>query len=519
MHPLGGLARKVGYVEAMKKAGIATLVLDTGDLLAKDAALAVSVIPQERLKARILQRGFEKTGCAGIALGEKDVQLMGEVKMPCPWLAANARAKDRPIEHSRLIEIAGVKVGIVGLAPTPPKQGGPPYPPPPPDAAWWSQRGITLQSTQKSAQGEIDALRAQGAELVIVLAHLPIQSAHALAAKLHGVDLIASGHDDFPTWEAQPTPGGAAVVGAGDRGRMFVRLDVRVPATNPKHAPLALLKAPNPQNDTFLTTQVATLEKFLADAGAPTFPGLSRRNAELQIQGYRKQLADAHAGTIAPAGAPAAMMRLINVDATLPEDPEIVDLVDQLNVQLKKVNAAAPTSPALDLGPNRYAGIQRCKTCHSAAFEMWKRTPHARAYATLAKDHRESNLDCVGCHVTGWMLPGGVGGVQRFQAPKNRAIPDLRDVQCEACHGPLLAHANNPAIVKASSHVNTVVCLGCHTPQQTDGFDPATFVPRITGPGHVLRSPLPPPRPGGPKPRLPGAVPGQPAREMLLQNQ
>jgi hypothetical protein len=81
--------------------------------------------------------------------------------------------------------------------------------------------------------------------------------------------------------------------------------------------------------------------------------------------------------------------------------------------------------------------------------------------------------------VTGYLLPGGTADLEV-------ATTRLRDVGCESCHGPGSAHLT--AANKRTSIARKVpvpVCLGCHTPDQTnDGFDYATFLSAITGPGH-----------------------------------
>ena len=45
--------------------------------------------------------------------------------------------------------------------------------------------------------------------------------------------------------------------------------------------------------------------------------------------------------------------------------------------------------------------------------------------ATLTTQFKEFNLDCVGCHVTGYGRPGGSTVTH---------VEKLKDVQCEACH-------------------------------------------------------------------------------------
>jgi hypothetical protein len=86
-------------------------------------------------------------------------------------------------------------------------------------------------------------------------------------------------------------------------------------------------------------------------------------------------------------------------------------------------------------GESHYLGVEDCSNCHEEAFEFWKKTPHARAYSTLTKQHKEFNLDCVSCHVTGYDRPGGSTVTH---------VEGLTSVQCEACHGPGSRHEDEP---------------------------------------------------------------------------
>jgi Cytochrome c554 and c-prime len=131
-----------------------------------------------------------------------------------------------------------------------------------------------------------------------------------------------------------------------------------------------------------------------------------------------------------------------------------------------------------EAGPDQptYVGIEACSKCHPGARRVWDGTPHAHAYLSLSSQFKEFNLDCVGCHVTGYDMPGGstVTHVDR-----------LSDVQCEVCHGPGSRHVLNPTdkawiVAKPSAFA----CLACHHAPHVEEFDPAAKLQRILGPGH-----------------------------------
>ena len=94
-------------------------------------------------------------------------------------------------------------------------------------------------------------------------------------------------------------------------------------------------------------------------------------------------------------------------------------------------------------GQSHYVGVDVCSTCHKSEREFWNLTQHAAAYATLSSAHKEFNLDCVSCHVTGYDKPGGSTVVH---------VEKLSNVQCEVCHGPGSRHVEAPLDEKLIAH-------------------------------------------------------------------
>jgi hypothetical protein len=122
-------------------------------------------------------------------------------------------------------------------------------------------------------------------------------------------------------------------------------------------------------------------------------------------------------------------------------------------------------------------GVVTCGTCHPAPLAVWEKTAHAHAYATLEKDHKEFNLDCVSCHVTGYERPGG-STVTHVKALKN--------VQCEVCHGPGSRHAQSGDKSLITRRPTPESCTACHHPPHVHSFDAAAKMSLVLGPGHGL---------------------------------
>jgi mono/diheme cytochrome c family protein len=96
----------------------------------------------------------------------------------------------------------------------------------------------------------------------------------------------------------------------------------------------------------------------------------------------------------------------------------------------------------------------------------------------LSSQFKEYNLECVGCHVTGYERPGGSSVTH---------VAQLENVQCEECHGPGSKHALNP------TDVTSIVvkpppsrCLECHHPPHVEQFDAVAQLKEVLGPGHGM---------------------------------
>jgi hypothetical protein len=128
-----------------------------------------------------------------------------------------------------------------------------------------------------------------------------------------------------------------------------------------------------------------------------------------------------------------------------------------------------------------YASARACADCHAQQVEQWATTDHAHAMATLKKKGRERDPACVGCHSVAFLQPGGTVNLDTL----NTYFPD---VACEACHGPGVAHVRSMnKKLGTVRRVEPLVCLGCHTPDQSQGaFDYATALKEVIGPGHGL---------------------------------
>lgn len=159
------------------------------------------------------------------------------------------------------------------------------------------------------------------------------------------------------------------------------------------------------------------------------------------------------------------------LDRSWPGDPATQARVDSLEavcaavrVEMREAEEeAAEAEEAGAAGSDRFLGAETCARCHSSEYQQWSQTPHAHAFATLQTDHgMELTDDCISCHVTGYDQPNGYVA--------EASAPDLRNVQCESCHGVGTQHVRTGGASKMSE----AVCTRCHTGEFGKDFDFAT---------------------------------------------
>jgi hypothetical protein len=161
-------------------------------------------------------------------------------------------------------------------------------------------------------------------------------------------------------------------------------------------------------------------------------------------------------------------------------DPKVASRMSEYYRRVNEHNREAfkdrKPEPALR-GSAHYVGQASCIECHADADAFWQKTSHAKAYKTLSDEFKEFNLDCVGCHVTGYNRPGGSTVTH---------VEGLKNVQCEACHGPGSRHVESSGdteLITLNPAPDT--CRTCHhTPHVADDWDAAHAWPQIIGPGH-----------------------------------
>ena len=130
VHPLGGIARRATLVDRARSEADAVLVLDAGDLFLPQREMfpdGKSPDPGEvERRGRLLASSYRRIGTTALTPGDRDLALglpllrrlakAGGI----PIVSANLYGRDgkRLFDADRIIDAAGIKIGIFGVSAT-----------------------------------------------------------------------------------------------------------------------------------------------------------------------------------------------------------------------------------------------------------------------------------------------------------------------------------------------------------------------------------------------------------------
>ncbi|MCS6898953.1 MAG: multiheme c-type cytochrome [Myxococcales bacterium] len=423
---LGGIDHLGAYLASERKQAPASLLAAAGPLFFLDPMLRNEHATQDRWKAEALATAFQKTGLVAWAPGANDwadgTTTLASLRerSGAALLAANLSGATAGAAPTVLWEVGGVKVGFVGLS-APARMGVVP-------------EGVEVKPTAAPLRASLDQLKAQGAQVLVGLFALPRGDALRLIEEAPELQVVAVGKP-FEQGDANDKP---------------------LP-------PVLLNRTLVVQPSNHLQT-VSVVDLHVRDGSFSFQDGTG-------VQGPPRQ---------PPATGSYFRVSTVNITVDLGRDDSIylamLDYYRKVNEHNRTAFADRKAPPP---GPdgNRFIGVAVCSGCHAAAREVWDKTPHAWAYKTLADQHKEFNLDCVKCHVTGYEKPGG-------STVTDNAL--LRNVQCEECHGPGGRHVENPSDkTRIVTRPTPESCISsCHHPPHVEGFDAVARMADILGPGH-----------------------------------
>ena len=135
----------------------------------------------------------------------------------------------------------------------------------------------------------------------------------------------------------------------------------------------------------------------------------------------------------------------VPLDDRFEDSPQMRDMMIAYQQQLESLGLAGlGLRPVPHPSGWTYVGSRTCGDCHSAAYEVWHKTPHAHATQTLVEPPerfdvpRHFDPECLSCHVTGWNPEGFFPEKSGYTGLDSS--PLLHGNGCENCHGPGSAH-------------------------------------------------------------------------------
>ncbi len=473
--PLGDISRTAQLVAEARAKG-PVLVIDAGGLLYSQNPVPPHLEAEEELKANLLASLYKEplqvaalgVGASDLAKGESAVRLPRELVNP-------PAASKLPIEAPKVVQVGDAKVGVFGVI------------------AEDSFGHFAVTAPVDAAKLAITGLRGRGADVIVALVQAGSKKdAVALIRQIGGIDVAIAGLGlDAPepeNVEIEPSKvGDGWLVIPGNRGQVLSRIDISL-RRDGTHPVLPLVDAGGAGA---ATAKIAAIDKRLAALDIELAKFATDKTADPTFvatkQAERTDLAAQRADLVAhPLKAPPRGSYLtldqIRINKALACSAPVQEAVRAYDRDAGAANVKAAADkpvPEPAKGQATYVGMAACGDCHSDEVEFWKKTVHTQAWQTLVDRGQQFDYECIGCHVTGFDKPGG----------SNLAHNDnLRDIQCETCHGPASIHVakggeEKPPAVKRSPSPD-LCATQCHTHEHSDTFQYEAYLRDIVGTGH-----------------------------------
>ncbi len=463
----GGIAHAAAAIDAIRKEGQPVIVVDGGDRFFPSAKTPADPLAAgaEDLQARAMVQATRAMRYVALVLGARDAAHPSFFAGPKLPLLVGEDAMRQRIPHA-----AVWIVRRIGSGPKSPKLGLLPL-----GAGANAPELLATRARQ---------MREAGATVIAAFVDRTFEDAKRLlpAAKAAGVSFVfATRSDDPETGHSAALTGTApALFAVAPRGQEILRLDVS--PGGPQGALFVEVAGAGERTQTLevLKQRIALLRSELQGA-SPTDPLTKLKTDKLlALEGRRARLAASPPPPL-PVNENAYAYSFVAMTPTLPKSPAVQAVIDQFHrdaaaASLAYLRAHPRPCPRARPGEATYVGAGRCASCHPAAFSVWKKTAHARAYQALVERGRQFDVACIGCHVVGYEKPGGACSIAEVKGREN--------VQCESCHGPGSLHAKTGDPKLIATRVSEATCRACHDPVNSPHFNFHTYLPQILGPGH-----------------------------------
>jgi 2',3'-cyclic-nucleotide 2'-phosphodiesterase (5'-nucleotidase family) len=471
---LGGVDHAAALLRAGAKEAPHSLVLAAGPTLFLNPKAEPDKATQDLWKAEALARSLGEMGLAAWSPGANDWAAGGDdfarlaKETRAEVLAGNLGGASAGARTTRIVEVNGQRVGIAGIS-DPSSSFGPPP-------------GVEVKEPRAALEAAKAELQKAGATVKVALVAVDRGRAMRLAEQVPGFDVLVvgksfdQGEGNDPVFPPALVDKTLVVQGRNHLQAVAV-VDLFVRGTGPFKDGTGVEVLEKRQA---LGSRIEEMERRVAASrtSGASEADLTALRAELARQ--KQELAGLK-DPAAPAEGNYFRVSVQEVNEKAGSDPSVAakmaDYYRRVNDHNKEAFKDREPKKAVP-GAASYIGAEECQNCHGEAYTFWKGTPHGRAYETLSKQHKEFNLDCVSCHVTGYEKPGGSTVTH---------VSGLMDVQCEVCHGPGSLHEKNPEDLASlvRSPPKTLCGPACHHPPHvSEAWRVEEAWPHIFGKGH-----------------------------------
>jgi len=397
---LGAFAERSAF---QARAGGDPLVVDAGDLFCPHLDPMDFERPEWQRRAELIVDLMERLHLQVFTPGELDfalgrAALEGLAKRAkFTFVAANLRdaGTHLPLFATRTSVVKeGIKVGITGIV-DPPRTDA--------LAALLAREKVELSDDVAAVKAEVEALRGEGCQIIVLIAHAPDPVARAIGRSVPGIEVVVDSHAEIKSDATSSFDEGTAYVLPWPGGGVPLRLQLHfTPGAHGVADEPALTQARS-----WIKKLEKELDQQLKEREAA--PPDRAKALDDQIALVRRKLGEYEAQLPRERRheLTATSVPLIHAYWREGHDPGIksaiekyLEDVDKLGLDpeaAKKIEAPGTTANGR---PDAFAGEAACAKCHRVQAEIWARTKHATAWASLEKSESQRDPDCVRCHST-----------------------------------------------------------------------------------------------------------------------
>ena len=418
IHPLGGVARRTGYINAFRKRSpdAAVLQVDAGYIFSDDLNLEGADLRDDaRLMNDWIVRANEAMNLDVVNLGYRDLLYAASLLKPdtkykpekSSLISANIKTagEGRVNPAPYVIKVVTgkrlpnpVRIAFIGLSDAAPNER----------KELVAKSGFVIDDPLSAAKAALAEVRDK-ADVTVIVGYLKFQTVNKLAMQNADLDLV---------------------IAAEDRGVVF----------DPK------------QINNTLVVYAARETKHLGELRFYT-------DAEGVVERFTA--------------------RYVELDGIIPDDPRMAEIttsarkeIDVVQTRLADEEAEAMAGKVMN---TPFMLSESCSQCHQAEYEVWKNSRHSHAFAILEEKQRMFDNNCVGCHSLGFRDQGFISikatpqfahvhceschgpGAEHIKAPTagNYKTPP-KNQSCLVCHDrdnspdfdfekywPVIAHKNS----------------------------------------------------------------------------